>query len=71
MSKSNEFYKSTLKENLAKRQLLIKKINIISGIRLVIVLFMLVIDYLLYRANNYIAIIFATIILLTMFIITA
>ncbi len=69
MSKSNEFYKSTLKENLAKRQLLIKKINIISGIRLVIVLFMLVIDYLLYRANNYIAIIFATIILLTMFII--
>ncbi|MBN1037561.1 DNA mismatch repair protein MutS [Clostridium sp. ZS1] len=71
MSKSNEFYKSTLKENVAQRQLLIKKINIISVIRLVIVLFMLVIDYLLYKANNYMAIIFITIVLLTMFIITA
>lgn len=71
MSKANKYYSNVLKENSEKRELLLKKINIISVIRLVIVIFMMLIDYLLYKENNYGLIMLTTIIFISIFIITA
>ena len=71
MNKSNQYYNSILEENIKKRELLLKKINIISVMRLVIVLFMITVDYLLYKENNYILMILTTIIFLSIFVVTA
>ncbi|AOR22657.1 MutS-related protein [Clostridium taeniosporum] len=71
MSKANEYYNSVLQENIKIKESLIKKLNIISIIRLIIIILMLIVDYLLYKADNYTAIIVSTITFLIVFIFTA
>ncbi|SFC31782.1 MutS-related protein [Clostridium uliginosum] len=68
MIKAKDFYENNVEKNSKKSNVLLKKINIISWSRLIIVIAMMLIDYLLYKADKYTSLIFNSLFFISIFI---